>query len=67
MQERMLQILYPEFTEINQTVMPTNIIIDAVQKEKKTNISIEYTTVSFNEELTFPYSVPSGYERIYMN
>jgi len=67
LQERMLQILYPEFTEINQTAMPTNIIIDAVQKEKKTNISIEYSTVTFNEALSFPYSVPGGYERIYMN
>jgi len=66
-QERMLQILYPEFTEIDQKTMPTSIIIDAVQKEKKTNISIEYNTVTFNEELSFPYSVPGGYERIYMN
>ena len=40
----------------------TGLIIDANQKNKTTNINIDYNTVTFNEELSFPYSVPEGYE-----
>ena len=30
----------------------------------KSEIDIEYNTVTFNEEISFPYSVPNGYKRI---
>lgn len=66
-QERMLQILYPNFNEYNPMALPASIVINAIQKQKKTDITIEYDTVTFNEELSFPYSVPEGYERIFIN
>jgi hypothetical protein len=31
---------------------------------EKREINFEYNSVSFNEELSFPYSVPNGYKRI---
>ena len=46
--------------------MPTHLDLQAIQKKGKTNISIDYRTVTFNEEVTFPYSVPEGYERIFI-
>ena len=48
-------------------ILPLSLAIDARQKENKTNINIEYKNVTFNEDLSFPYSVPEGYERIYMD
>jgi len=36
-------------------------------KRRKTTITIDYNNVTFNEELSFPYSVPEGYERISIN
>ena len=66
-QERMLQILYPNFAEYSPMTLPTSIVINAIQKQKKTAITIEYNTATFNEELSFPYSVPEGYERISIN
>ncbi len=66
-EERMLQIIYPSHSEYNQIVLPTGLIIDATQKKGKTNINIDYNTVTLNEELSFPYSVPEGYERIFIN
>ena len=66
-QQRGLLIFYPNYTELNQILFPTGLIIEAQQEKGKTNINIDYNTVSFNEELSFPYSVPEGYERIFIN
>lgn len=60
---RSIQIVYAEYKKYDQLILPLSFVIDAFQKEKKTNISIEYKNATFNEELTFPYSVPEGYER----
>ena len=30
-------------------------------------ININYNSIIFNEELSFPYSVPNSYERIFIN
>jgi hypothetical protein len=40
------------------------VLINALQAKGKTEISFNYNAVSFNEELSFPYSVPNGYKRI---
>ena len=66
-QERTLQIRYPDYLEYNHIALPSNMIIEAIQKKDKTNININYTSVSLNEDLSFPYSVPNGYERIFIN
>jgi len=66
-EERTLQIVYPNYTDVHQILMPTNIIIDAIQSKGKTNISIDYNSITFNEELSFPYSVPEGYDQIFIN
>lgn len=63
-QERAMIIYYPNYTTYGAIDLPTTIAINAVQKEKKTTIDIEYKSVTINEVLAFPYSVPEGYERI---
>ena len=63
---RALQILYPEYKEYNEMILPLSLIIDASHKDSKTNINIDYKNVSFNEELSFPYAVPEGFERIFI-
>jgi Domain of unknown function (DUF4292) len=66
-EQRMMQIEYPSFINYNQLFFPSGIVINAYQKSKKTNIDIEYKTITLNEELTFPYSVPEGYDKISIN
>ncbi len=53
--------LYPE------CVLPGELLIFANQNNKTTTINIDYKKANFNEELTFPYSVPNGYEQIKIN
>lgn len=64
--ERALQIAYPEYKKYDEMILPISFVIDASNKNKKTNINIEYKNVSFNEELSFPYNVPDGFERIFI-
>jgi len=64
--DRAVQIVYPEYKKFEEMTLPTAIEIAARQKQAITNITIDYKNVSFNEELSFPYSVPEGYEKIYI-
>ncbi|GAB3713369.1 DUF4292 domain-containing protein [Flavobacterium koreense] len=66
-QDRTLQIAYPDYKKHNEMILPLSLAIDARQKKGNTKIDIEYKTVTFNEDLSFPYSVPEGYERIYID
>lgn len=64
---RMLQVTYPNHKEFSEAILPLNLVIEAVQNNGKTNISIDYNAFTFNEELSFPYSVPDAYERIFID
>lgn len=63
-ENRNLQINYSDSKVFNQGTLPTSIEINAVQPKGKTNINLNYNNISFNEELSFPYSVPSGYKKV---
>ncbi|PXY39690.1 DUF4292 domain-containing protein [Flavobacterium cheongpyeongense] len=63
-ENRMLEIKYSDNKVFSQGILPTSIEINAIQPKGKTDINLNYNTISFNEELSFPYSVPSGYKEI---
>jgi hypothetical protein len=46
--------------------LPNEINIKAEQKDKVT-IDIEYKQTTFNEKLSYPFSIPSGYNAIEIN
>jgi hypothetical protein len=64
--ERNFEANYPNFQEFGSIIMPASLTINAFQKNGKTTIIIDYNSITFNEELTFPYDVPEGYERIFI-
>ncbi len=64
---RTLEIYYPEHLEYPEAFLPAKLFIEANQKKGKTNIEIDYNTISFNEELSFPYSVPESYKQIFID
>jgi hypothetical protein len=66
-QGRTLQVSYPERKEASEAFLPLSIVIEAIQNSGKTNININYNSISFNEDLSFPYSVPESYERVFIN
>lgn len=63
-ENRMLEIKYSDNKVFDQGILPASIEINAIQPKGRTDINLNYNTISFNEELSFPYSVPSGYKKI---
>ncbi|RXP64455.1 DUF4292 domain-containing protein [Lutibacter sp. HS1-25] len=61
---QMLDISYPSYTEIEGEQFPKNIDIEVIDIDKKTLVNIEYKSVEFNNKLTFPFEIPSGYKKI---
>lgn len=66
-QDRKLEVSYANHSKYKEMILPTELLIEAIQKKGKTNISIDYNTIMFYDELSYPYSVPNGYERLFIN
>jgi hypothetical protein len=62
--EQLLSISYPNYSEIEGKQFPKNIDIEVIDHKNLTSINMEYKSVEFNKELTFPFSIPSGYKKI---
>ena len=62
--EQLLSISYPNYNEIEGEQFPKKIDIKVIEKAKLTSINIEYKSVEFNNNLTFPFEIPTGYKKI---
>ena len=62
--QQMLSVSYANYKDIKGEQFPENINIRATDRNNLTTINIEYKSVEFNEELTFPFEIPSGYKEI---
>lgn len=63
-QGRSIQVAYTNFGQYAHLKMPSKVQIVASQPKGNTEIKLNYNTITVNESLTFPYSVPEGYTRI---
>lgn len=61
---RMFQVAYSDRKKYTEMNLPNHVLINSYQKTGKSEINLDYSSISFNEELSFPYSVPSGYNRV---
>lgn len=59
-----IQVSYTDHKTFDQGVLPTAIAINTIQSKGKTDINLNYNSISFNEEISFPYSIPNGYKRV---
>lgn len=64
---RQLEVQYPAHTKHNTIILPSALLIEAQQERSKNTINITYTSVTFNEDFSIPYSVPEGYNQIFIN
>ena len=62
--QQLFTVSYPTYKENNGEQFPKNINIRATDNKNLTTINIEYRSVEFDRELTFPFSIPSGYKEI---
>ncbi len=62
--QQVLKIDYPEYQKIANQEFPKEILVLAKQKEKTTKIAMTYREVRYNEKVTFPFKIPSGYKQV---
>lgn len=63
-ENRHLQIDYKNYQEVEKQTLPQNIKIIALESHEETIIDLEYKSVALNENIRFPFRIPSGYKEI---
>lgn len=63
-ERRMLQVDYGNYQTLDKEVLPETINIIAVEDTEEVLISMEFKSLSLNEDVRFPFNIPSGYEEI---
>lgn len=61
---RFLQVDYATYQDVEKQIVPQNIKIIAVEDESEVTIKLDYKSVSLNNDLRFPFKIPSGYKEI---
>ncbi|WP_460220473.1 DUF4292 domain-containing protein [Psychroserpens sp. MEBiC05023] len=64
LKKRFLQIDYLKYQEVENEILPQNLKIIAVEDSEELNVVMEYKSVSINEDVRFPFKIPSGFEEI---
>ena len=63
-EKRGLSVLYETYQKVGNQDFPKEIVIKATQNQEQTLIKLDYRSVDFNPKVSFPFSIPKGYEEI---
>lgn len=63
-ENRLLSVRYGDYQDIEGRFYPSEIQIDATENEAKTKIEVNYKKIDLNVDLSFPFTIPTGYEEI---
>lgn len=66
-ENRSVTVTYPAYQEVSGRVFPGEIKIIAIEGSSNTQIDMQFRSVDFNVPVSFPFSIPSGYEEISIN
>lgn len=64
LESRFLQIDYLNFQEVAKETLPENMKIIALERDQETVIEMAFKSVSLNQDLRYPFSIPSGFKEI---
>lgn len=64
LERRFLQIDYEDYQEVDKQIIPQNIKVYAVEDNTETIIDMELKSVNLNQDLRFPFRIPSGFDEI---
>ena len=64
LKKRFLQIDYESYQEVDKQIVPQNLKIIALENSDEVRINLEFKSVSLNEDLRFPFNIPSGFKKI---
>ena len=63
-ESRHLQIDYLSYQDVEKQILPEKIKVIALETNHETIINLEFKNVTLNEELRFPFKIPSGFKEI---
>lgn len=63
-EKQSLSVAYPSYQNTSKTYFPEIINIIATQPKQTTSINMEFRNVEFDNELRFPFKLPSNYKKI---
>lgn len=63
-ESRELMVVYGDYEAYEQGLLPKAISIKAREASEITEVDIEYRNVDINVDVSFPFSIPDGYEEI---
>lgn len=63
-EHRHLQIDYISHQVIDKQILPENIKVIAIEENEEIILKLEFKNVSLNEDLNFPFKIPSGFKEI---
>lgn len=64
LKKRFLQVDYNSYQEVKSQILPKDIEIIAVEDADEVGVSLEFKSVSINEDIRFPFKIPAGYKEI---
>ena len=64
-EKRFLKMKY-QYQDLEAKVLPATIAIEAVNKVDTTTIGLEYRGMEFGKQLNFPYKIPKGFKKIFL-
>lgn len=64
LEKRFLQVDYKTYQFVNKEIVPELINIVAMENNSEVKIDLEFKSVSLNEDVRFPFEIPSGYKEI---
>lgn len=67
LKRRLLQINYLQYQKINKWIIPDEIAIATIEGDQRNTIDIEYRNMEFNQNLSFPYKIPNGFDEIVLD
>ena len=67
LKKRFLQVDYLAYQDVDKEILPKDIKIIAVENNDEVIIAMEYKSVSLNEEVRFPFKIPSGFKEIILD
>ena len=64
LEQRMMEVDYITYQEVGKQVFPEKLKVYSVEKSNETIIGLEFKSITLNEDLNFPYKIPSGFKQL---
>jgi len=61
---RILNIEYNTYQDVNEQLFPLLINLSLVDKNTETQVEVTYKNISLNQELRYPFKIPTNYKEI---